>query len=93
MDAVRKNKHIVGLSLGLDNQKIDGIQLSSISSSRSTSPSKPSTAEHEKTDMMKDNTKSSSMIDVMVLDMSSYPINVPAVDDSVEKQADRTTDI
>lgn len=80
MDAVRKNKFVFG-------NKLDDIQLSSVSSSNSSTPKDPATV-HDSANP--DTMKSSLLVDTSTpvevsydmslidLDLSSYPSNVPA---------------
>lgn len=84
MDTVRKNKHLYG-------NKLEDIQLSSLSSSGSSSPQNPvSVSDTTKSEAMNSsllmdasNTVSTpydlSLIDI---DMTSYPENVPAANES-----------
>ncbi|KAJ7973181.1 Transmembrane protein [Quillaja saponaria] len=87
MDTVRRNKNILG-------NKLDDIQLSSLSSSSASTPKKSdfvSDASH--TDVMKsslllDASDSLSMpydLSLIDLDISSYPANVPAADQTGTK--------
>lgn len=84
MDTVRKNKHLYG-------NRLEDIQLSSLSSSGSSSPQNPvSVSDTTKSEAMNSsllmdasNTVSTpydlSLIDI---DMTSYPENVPAANES-----------
>ncbi|KAF3454762.1 hypothetical protein FNV43_RR05210 [Rhamnella rubrinervis] len=87
MDAVRKNKFVFG-------NKIDDIQLSSLSSSNSSTPKNPVTV-HDSTNS--DAMNSSLLVDTSTavevsydmslidLDISSYPSNVPAVKEGMPR--------
>uniref|UniRef100_F6GZ83 Uncharacterized protein n=1 Tax=Vitis vinifera TaxID=29760 RepID=F6GZ83_VITVI len=78
MDAVRKNKHMLG-------NKLDDIQLSSVSSSGTSNPKQSSTAQDSqnpetiKSSLLPSNSYNvpydMSLIDI---DLSSYPSKVPA---------------
>ncbi|KAF4363131.1 hypothetical protein G4B88_029649 [Cannabis sativa] len=81
MDAVRKNKHMLG-------NKIDDIQLSSLSSSNSSTPensqSMPDSANSEamKSSLLVDTSTDFSVpydMSLIDLDLSTYPSKVPAV--------------
>eukprot|EP00262_Sarcandra_glabra_P021072 TRINITY_DN8682_c0_g1_i1.p1 TRINITY_DN8682_c0_g1~~TRINITY_DN8682_c0_g1_i1.p1 ORF type:complete len:430 (+),score=45.57 TRINITY_DN8682_c0_g1_i1:341-1630(+) len=86
MDAVRRNKHMLG-------NKIDDIQLSSVSSSGNSSPNISSTV-HDSTDPEAIKISSSLLMDasntfpqqydlsLIDMDLSSYPTKVPAASDS-----------
>lgn len=79
MDAVRKNKHMLGT-------KLDDIQLSSVSSSGASSPKRSSTVqdssvrENMKSSLLIETANSSTPYDMSLIDMdlSSYPSKVPA---------------
>ena len=84
MDAVRKNKHMLG-------NKIDDIQLSSLSSSNSSTPknsqSNPDTANSDaiKSSLLVDTSPAFSVpydMSLIDLDLSSYPAKVPAAKES-----------
>lgn len=84
MDAVRKNKHMLG-------NKIDDIQLSSLSSSNSSTPkdsqSMPDSANSEamKSSLLVDTSTAFSVpydMSLIDLDLSSYPAKVPAAKES-----------
>lgn len=83
MDAVRRNRHMFG-------NKIDDIQLSSVSSSGNSSPKTSTTTVQDSTDpeamkssLLMDTTSSPSKpydLSLIDMDLSSYPAKVPAVD-------------
>lgn len=88
MDAVRRNKHMFG-------NKMDEVQLSSMSSSATSTPKKSSvlpdsatSSEIMKSSLLVDPSNSSavpydmSLIDV---DISSYPPHVPAADEARQR--------
>ncbi|KAL2345559.1 hypothetical protein Fmac_006844 [Flemingia macrophylla] len=84
MDSVRKNKHMLG-------NKLDDIQLSSLSSSNSSTPSNsgsiPATSNSDamKSSFLVDIPDSGSLpydLTLVDLDVSSYPEEVPAADKS-----------
>lgn len=85
MDTVRKNKHVYA-------GKLDDIQLSSVSTSGSSSPVISNTLQVQadleaiKSSLLKESaTASAQPYDLSVLadtDLSNYPAEVPAVDDS-----------
>uniref|UniRef100_A0A0A0LGL5 Uncharacterized protein n=1 Tax=Cucumis sativus TaxID=3659 RepID=A0A0A0LGL5_CUCSA len=86
MDTVRRNKHMFG-------NKLDDIQLSTISSSSSSTPNHPEVLEPTNSDAM----KSSLLLDasnslstpydmsLIDLDMSSYPSKVAAADETITR--------
>ncbi|RVW34337.1 Transmembrane protein 184A [Vitis vinifera] len=80
MDAVRKNKHMLG-------NKLDDIQLSSVSSSGTSSPKQSSTAqdpqnpETMKSSLLMETSNSYNVpydMSLIDMDLSSYPSKVPA---------------
>lgn len=81
MDAVRRNKHMYG-------NKIDDIQLSSLSSSGSSTPQNSGPAQDSsshseamKSSLLMDTTNSSSVsydLSLIDMDLSNYPAKVPA---------------
>ncbi|OIW16996.1 hypothetical protein TanjilG_32863 [Lupinus angustifolius] len=82
MDTVRKNKYVFG-------NKLDDIQLSSMSSSNSSTPSHsdpmpdPSNSDAMKSSLLLDMSNSVSVpydLTLIDLDVASYPENVPAAD-------------
>lgn len=84
MDAVRRNRHMLG-------NKIDDIQLSSVSSSGNSSPKTSTTTtvqdstdpEAMKSSLLMDTSSSPSKpydLSLIDMDLSSYPAKVPAVD-------------
>lgn len=84
MDAVRKNKHMLG-------NKLDDIQLSSLSSSNSSTPkvsaSAPDSSNREamKSSLLVDTSADFSVpydMSLIDLDLSSYPAKVPAAKES-----------
>ncbi|XP_057961137.1 uncharacterized protein LOC131153104 [Malania oleifera] len=81
MDAVRRNKHMLG-------NKMDDIQLYSLSSSGTSTPKNPSSlqesahSEAMKSSLLMDTSNSLSMpydLSLIDLDMSNYPSKVPSV--------------
>ncbi|CAI0552051.1 unnamed protein product [Linum tenue] len=83
MDAVRRNKHMLG-------NKLDEIQLSSQSSSggstpKHTSSSVPADSDAMKSSLLVDTSNSLSVpydMSLIDMDLSSYPAKVPAADDT-----------
>ncbi|KAL2906788.1 hypothetical protein RDABS01_005498 [Bienertia sinuspersici] len=87
MDAVRRNKHMYG-------NKLDEIQLSSQSSSAVSTPDNTVTAqtnpnsEKMNTSLLVDTSNSLSVpydMNLVDLDLSSYPSNVPAVNETTKR--------
>ena len=83
MDAVRKNKHMFG-------NKLDDIQLSSVSSSGTSSPKRSSTAQDSqnpeimKSSLLMDTSNSYNVsydMSLIDMDLSSYPSKVPAANE------------
>lgn len=83
MDAVRRNKHMFG-------NKMDEVQLSSVSSSENSSPNisnaVPDSTDPEimKSSLLMDTSNSHAQpydLSLIDLDLSSYPVKVPAVKD------------
>uniref|UniRef100_A0A5B6ZWZ5 Transmembrane protein 184A n=2 Tax=Davidia involucrata TaxID=16924 RepID=A0A5B6ZWZ5_DAVIN len=84
MDAVRRNKHMFG-------NKLDDVQLSSISSSATSTPTKPGTvpdtanSEAMNSSLLMDTSNSLSVpydLSLIDIDMSSYPAKVPSANDA-----------
>lgn len=80
MDTVRRNKHMFG-------NKIDDIQLSTVSSSSSSTPSvlEPTHSDAMKSSLLMDTSNNLSTpydMSLIDLDMSSYPSKVAAVDET-----------
>lgn len=84
MDAVRRNKHMFG-------NKLDDIQLSSLSSSGASTPQNPiavpdsAQPDNMKSSLLVDTTNSFSVaydMSLIEMDLSNYPEKVPAANDT-----------
>ncbi len=87
MESVRKNKHMFG-------NKLDDIQLSSLSSSSTSTPKNPDSvtdslqADVMKSSLLLDTSNSLSVpydMSLIELDMSTYPSKVPAANETVTR--------